>query len=290
MNKQDKLYIILINYNSYNYTVDCVKSLKNSTIQNFRIIILDNNSGDNSGKQLADKYSDDPIVDIILSKENTGFAGGNNYAIKQALCQGADSILLLNNDTEVKENFLDTLLSGWNKDTVRTPRINYFDDKTTVWYANGKFSKLMVITYNRYPHKNSFVNFASGCCMLLSKDIIEKVGFFDEKFFMYYEDVDYCLRMKNAGIKIEYIANAVIYHKCGRSSGGERSVLSIYYANRNRFYIIKKYKFGFFCWIYTLATRIIRIIAAPVNGNKDLIILDAWRDFRKGFMGKNPKC
>lgn len=197
--------------------------------------------------------------------------------------------MLLNNDTEVTEDFLSNLLYNWDGKTVRAPRINYFDDKISVWYAAGNFNKLKGIVKNGYPDKNSFVNFASGCCMLLPKEVFEKVGFLDEIFFMYYEDADYCLRIIKAGIKIEYIANAVIYHKCGKSSGGEKSILSIYYCNRNRFYIIKKYKLGLICILYTFLTRIARLVAVPFTKNNDIAILDAWKDFKKGAMGKTSK-
>ena len=283
------LYIILINYNNYLDTIACVDSLNNSSYSDFRIIIFDNHSENASYEKLLAKYSGEANIEILEADSNLGFAGGNNYAIRRSLHYGAEAVLLLNNDTEVEKDFLKNILRDWDFQSVRTPRINYFNDGNSVWYAAGNFNARKGIVENGDPLENSYVNFASGCCMLLPRKIFSEVGYLDESFFMYYEDVDYSLRLINAGFLIEYISDAIVYHKVGRSSGGKSSRMSIYYNNRNRFYIIKKYRLGLMCILYTVLTRIFRLFAAIFAKNYDMIILDAWRDFMKGVTGKSSK-
>ena len=124
--------------------------------------------------------------------------------------------------------------------------------------------------------------------MLFSPEVFEKIGEFDEGYFMYYEDVDYCLRARAAGIRIVYKPEAVVYHKVGATTGGELSQLSIYYNNRNRFYILQKYRNDFTrrAVFYTAITRTMRYGAGCLRNGNDRIIRRAWRDFRAGLRGK----
>ncbi len=283
------LAIILINYNGYDDTVACVNSLLKSDFKNFEIIIVDNNSSDNSGNELARLYDNHRCVSVIKSTENNGFSAGNNLGINEALKMRCSSILLLNNDTEVEPTFLSNILQNWNYETARTGKIFYYSDKKKIWYANGKFSKIKAVCKNGNPSKAAYVNFASGCCLLLSERIIEKVGRLSDEYFMYYEDVDYCLRMEQAEIKIEYIPSAVLFHKVGQSSGGEKSKLSVYYSNRNRFYLIKKFHLGICCIVYTMITRILKVLLGKIRNNSDIVILDAWKDFKNGIVGRSER-
>ena len=102
---------------------------------------------------------------------------------------------------------------------------------------------------------------------------------------MYWEDMDYSLRLRNAGVTIQYLPNAKIWHKVGMS-GGSQSKMAIYYSNRNRFYILKNYNFGLTSCFYTYTTRFIKYIIGVIRNNNDSIIGKAWRDYRKGNMGK----
>uniref|UniRef100_UPI00260C60D3 glycosyltransferase family 2 protein n=1 Tax=Blautia sp. TaxID=1955243 RepID=UPI00260C60D3 len=109
---QKKIGIILVNYNGYEDTIECVKSIKKSTYRNYKIIIVDNASPDESGNRLNDKYSNDSDIVVILNKENTGFSEGNNIGLEYIEKEQIDYILMLNNDTVVEPEFLYKLIEG----------------------------------------------------------------------------------------------------------------------------------------------------------------------------------
>ncbi len=284
-----RVTIILVNYNGGRITRECVDSLKRMRNQDYDVLIVDNCSTDDSPDELKRAYAEDPQISVIATEENRGFAGGNNFGIRAAIENGAEWILLLNNDTEVEEDFLDRMVRDIDRDTIYAPRINLFSDRTTPWYAAGQIDFNTGIVKNGDPEKGGEVTFASGCCMLFSSDVFRKIGEMDEGYFMYYEDVDYCLRARAAGIRIIYRPEAVIYHKVGGTTGGEQSKLSIYYNNRNRFWIIRKYRelFTARCIFYTAGTRMLRCCCGVIKNGNDKIILRAWKDFRAGIRGQS---
>lgn len=283
---EKRIDIIIVNYNGFSYTKDCINSLLSINYSNYRIIIVDNCSTDKSYPLLVSAFRECENIDIIRTPDNLGFAGGNNFGIEYAISKGAEYFLLLNNDTVVDTQFLNKMASRIEKNTIVSPIIYYYDYPSDIWYGAGKFNKIKCISENGDYTKEGFVNFATGCCVLIPKSVIDKVGLMAEEYFMYYEDVEYSLRAISKGIRILYTPEAKIYHKVGKSSGGESSKFSIYYNNRNRFYLIKTHKFGFFCCIYTFVTRIIRILLSIIKNNNDYIILRAYADYRQGKMGK----
>lgn len=279
------VYIILVNYNGFNDTVECINSLQKIN-NKYDIIIVDNASSDKSYSKLCEKYKNEVNIHVLKTEENLGFAGGNNFGINYALSKGADIFLLLNNDTIVKEDFLDNLLIGYDNKSIVTSMINYYDDKDEHWYCAGYLNQNKCIVENGYPYYEGKVNFASGCCMLLSSYVINQIGLLSEDYFMYYEDVDYCMKAKQKKIDIFYRPKSIIYHKVSKSIEGSNSVMAIYYNNRNRFYIMKKYKLGVMCYLYTYLTRIIKYIESILFRTNNYIIKEAYRDYKKGIAGK----
>lgn len=279
---------ILVNYNGRKVSRECVASLKRMKNRDWFAVIVDNDSPDGSFAELEKEYASDGQVTVVSAGANLGFAGGTNLGIRTALEQGAEWILLLNNDTEVAEDLLDRMLEGADRESIYAPRINYFSDRGKAWYAAGRIDFNTGTVKNGDPETGGEVSFASGCCMLFSPKVFDKIGEFDEGYFMYYEDVDYCLRARAAGVRIVYLPEAVVYHKVGATSGGEQSKLSIYYNNRNRFFLIRKYRelFTVRCVVYTACTRVLRFCAGVVRRGNDRVIAEAYRDFRKGIFGK----
>jgi GT2 family glycosyltransferase len=285
----DTYYIILVNYCNAGLTIDCIKSLNEAGCHNERIIVIDNNSPDDSCSIL----SKIPEIILIKSTVNGGFSAGNNIGINYALENDCEYILLLNNDTIVDQNFLNQIFTGICNDTINVPKIYYYSDPNRLWYAGGTIDYKRGLQYHYGENdidtgqysKEKFVNYATGCCMLIPVSVLKKVGLLDEQFFMYWEDLDYSIRLNNANVKIHYIPDAKVWHKVGMSSG-VNSKAAIYYGNRNRFFVLKKYRFGMCAWMYTLSTRVIRYLLSLVNKSNDKIILDAWNDFKKGKMGK----
>ena len=281
-----KVYIILVNYNGSKVTKECIESLMEVNYKNFKIILVDNCSSDDSYVRLSDLYNLNDKIIVIKTPANNGFAGGNNFGLQYAIKLGGEIFLLLNNDTEVEPDFLDQLLDGYDSKKIHTPKINYYFDKDKSWYAAGKIDFRRCVVANGKPDVEKKVSFASGCCMLFSKEVIEKIGFLDETYFMYYEDVAYSLEAELANVNIIYKPKAIVYHKVGITSGGEESKLSIYYNNRNRLYIMKKYNFGVGCYIYTYLSRIIRVLKGYIANDNNRTIIEAYKDYRHGITGK----
>lgn len=276
------VYIVLLNYKGYEDTTACIQSLRIIDYADYKIVVVDNCSGDGSYEKLKEE---NPDCVCILSPENNGFSAGNNIGIHYAFDHGADYVLMLNNDTEVKEDFLTKMVEASYGKTVVTPSIYYYSEPNEIWYADGRINFNRCTVSNGDDHESKFCNYASGCCLLIPRAIYEAVGDWAEEYFMYYEDMDYSLRIIKSGFKIYYEKDAVVYHKVGRSSG-RGSKLRIYYNVRNRFYVIKKFGFSRMCWAYTVVTRLIRWIEGALAQSNEKIIIKAIRDYNAGKMGK----
>lgn len=263
--------ISLLNFNGKKNTLDCLESLKNVKRDNFKltITVVDNASTDGSLEEIQNakaKMQNHPLrseasnlkFKIIGNKLNLGFSGGHNVAIKYGLENGADYILILNNDTYVDRNFLEELLKVGEQDDktgILVPKIyfargfefhkNRYSKKDlgrVFWYAGGEMDWQNVIGHNKgvdEVDKGQFdktveTEIATGCCMLIKKEIFDKVGMFDDKYFLYYEDADLSKRASKKGFKIFYVPSSVIWHKNAGSVGGSGSKLQDYYIMRNR--------------------------------------------------------
>ncbi len=250
--------ISLLNFNGLKNTLACLASLRNIKIDNFKLTIV---AVDNPSKEEFDLKSGSlgniPLV-VIKNNKNLGFSGGNNVAIKYALENGADYVLILNNDTYVDHDFLTELLKVAEKGNsvgILVPKI-YFapgfefhkdrysqkEQGRVFWYGGGKMDWANVIGYHRgvdevdkgQYDKTEETEIATGCCMLIKKEVFENVGLFDNKYFLYYEDSDLSVRAKNKGFKIVYVPNSIIWHKNAGSAGGSGSKLQDYYITRSR--------------------------------------------------------
>jgi len=253
--------VILVNWKKYNLTSNCIDSLNKSNYKNFKIILVDNEYSEKSLIDLRNKHKE---LIVFKEKNNLGFAGGNNIGIRYALENDYDYIMLLNNDTEVKENFILPLVERIERDHslgAVQPLILNFSNKSIIWNAGGKLNKFLGITSTRLNNKlnssivfDDYTDWISGCCILIKSEILTKVGLLDEKFFNYYEDVDWSLRMKNLGYDLGFVKESIIYHHGSSSSKNKKTkegVISskIHYFNiRNHILLLKKHKnlFNFF--------------------------------------------
>lgn len=252
--KQNKISvgIVLVNYNGYKLTIDCLESLKRAEGSK-KIYVVDNASTDDSVyhlKKYIDKEACEEIV-LIESDINSGFAGGNNLAIRQAVEEGMDYIILLNNDTVVKQDFIKFLLEPFEQyqDCYATvSKIYYETNRNMIWYAGGDFSyRTGRVVHFRYgeqedgrQEKIQKVTFATGCCLCLSKACVQEIGLLCEEYFLYDEDTDYCLRIEKSNHGIYYTPDSVIYHKVNASTNKKKGLID-YYMTRNRLIIIKKF-------------------------------------------------
>jgi GT2 family glycosyltransferase len=241
-----KVFAIVLNYNGYDDTKECVESLINSE-EELIIVIVDNNSSDDSFQKLCTFF---PNIKFIKSGKNLGYAGGMNLGIKYALKERADFVLLINQDIVVTPHFLKPMLktfTDFENTGIVSNKVIYKDQKEVIYCAGGRISKVLCTGVAEYQGKNavSFANedreisLAEGCFLLVKKEVFEKIGLLDERFFMYLEDVDFSERVKKY-FKIFYSHKSVVYHKSGAGiSWAKYTPLYNYYYTRNRLWFYK---------------------------------------------------
>ncbi|CAJ35482.1 glycosyltransferase family 2 protein [Methanocella arvoryzae] len=232
--------IVILNWNNGTVTVDCLRSLEKLSYSNFFTLVLDNGSTDDSLEILHRAY---PGISVVQNDKNLGFAGGNNPGIRLALEQGADYVLLLNNDTEVAPDFLDELIKVAEADPkigIASAKIYYYSEPDRLWFAGGKVNYWKGWTQHlgdlekdvgQYDHTTD-TDFVSGCAMLIRREVIEKIGVLYEPFFLYYEDSDYCSRARRAGYRIVMAPKAKVWHKVSSTTGKIKD-LQLFYGQRN---------------------------------------------------------
>lgn len=270
-----KIAIILINYNGVNDTIDCIKSLMESTILG-TIIVVDNASTNDDVKKLKDEFTD---VVIIESKKNLGFSGGNNLGIRYAIEHGFEIFILLNNDTVVASDMIQMLRMSLTDNNIVVPAMYYFSEHDKLWYGGGEINNRTGNAVHKCYNIERECTYATGCCIAITKDIIERIGYFDERYFMYCEDLEYSLRLHKNNVEILYQPAAKLWHKVGMSSGGGESAFSIYYVTRNRLNFIRENRdyFKYSAYLYAYCSRLIRMIQFMLKGKIE------WRAFRSGM-------
>lgn len=241
----DKVSVVILNYQSKEETLKCVKSVLRSDYSNLEIIMLDNNSDDG----LSEEIKKFPGVIFIQNSDNLGYSGGNNIGIKRALKDGADFIFILNMDTTINKNTISELVKSASKERVGvvSPKI-MFGDKKTIWYAGGIFDKANVLGSHRGVNEEDHgqydteeeTDFGTGGAMFVKSDVFKKIGLLDENYFLYYEDADFNIRAKRAGFKIVFCPKALVYHENAKSTG-LGSPLQDYYITRNRMILASKF-------------------------------------------------
>jgi GT2 family glycosyltransferase len=251
--------IVIVNWNNAGDTEECIRSLNRIQYSHFSIIVVDNASTGNDTDRLSVAFGES--VTLIRADRNLGFSGGNNVGIAYALEQGAEFVLLLNNDTVVEPDFLGSLLDACTRDErcgMAVPKICYFASPSVIWSAGGRLSKIRASGFSRGEGReasafstDSKVTFASGCCMLIKAAVLREVGPWDESYFLYVEDTDYCYRLMKHGYSIQYVGSSTIYHKVNRTTKSVHQLLPMYYTMRNRL-TLKDH----FDWVFYLLASI----------------------------------
>ncbi|MFA5050712.1 MAG: glycosyltransferase family 2 protein [Patescibacteria group bacterium] len=234
--------IIIVSYNSKNWLEDCLRSiLKYLADIKLEIIVIDNNSTDESKRFIREKF---PTIKLIENDKNSGFGQANNQAAK--IAQG-DILFFLNPDTLIQENIFQKIINAFEQDSeigIVAPQLVLPDNSLQPW-AYGKEEGIMGIIKNKlknnllaYQLANLFtdVDWVSGAALAIRRDIFEKINGFDEKFFMYFEDRDLCLRTKKLDYKIAVLPDAKVIHFGGKSSGGDKQRKKLYYQSQDYFW------------------------------------------------------
>ena len=293
MIKEKKLAIIIVNYNGFLDTKECIESLSNNIDESTLIIVVDNGSRKNEARELESLF---PYICAIRSDTNGGFSYGNNLGIKYAIDNDFEYCMLLNNDTVVDKKMIQLLLSQANENTIVAPTMFYADNPTIIWYGGGYIDKWTGNAKHKRMDSNMCVDslqeeacsFVTGCCVLVNTNIFKNIGLLNEKLFMYCEDTEFCIRALTNGTSIRYIPKAKLWHKVSKTTGGSYSPFSVYYMTRNRLFLVKN-NCGFFrktAYLFTIFTRYIRIIL-----EKDEKVRKAYRkaiyDFQHDIYGNS---
>lgn len=279
-NERPLIYIVILNWNGWRDTINCLKYIQLITYPNFRTIVIDNGSEDNSWESIKDwaiKEFEPTYYEIhhcltnqlsyetldnnnfaftknlqknvvfLRSRKNLGFSGGCNIGISYAIDAGADYVFLLNNDAETKSDILDflTSIAYEAKASVVGARVQDKHGKNDLFVGNSWPHQLF--GFKKLPPQKTLGSFwpssyASGCAMLISRDILKRryydYGyFFDPKLFMYCEDNDFCLYALSQNYKCVIAREAIVYHEPASSSGGAGNPRSYYYLTRNRIFL-----------------------------------------------------
>jgi GT2 family glycosyltransferase len=242
-----KVAVVVLCYNGVDLTMGCLESLQRQDYPDLEIILVDNGSNDGTIPLISQKF---PVVAWVKNSKNLGYALGNNKGIEYALSKGAAAVFLVNNDTVLHPSCVSILMKTWQADPkigILGPMVYTWDNNGTISSAGGKVNWRMAYADNigmgeldagQYP--SGEVDFINGCGILVRREVLEKVGGLDPKFFMYWEETDWCFRVREAGYKIFFDAKAEMAHKAPIVSQ-ELGPTTLYYLTRNRFLFFSRH-------------------------------------------------
>jgi GT2 family glycosyltransferase len=224
--EQPRVAVIVLNWNRRQDTLECLQSLEELTFPHFQVTVVDNGSSDGSVEAIREAF---PTVSLLVNPENLGFAEGNNVGMRHVLGEGADYVFLLNNDTVVHPALLDELVAVAESDPqigVVGPKICYYDRRDRLWYAGAREQWLRRIPATvglDEPDQGQYDQVCETACvygtaMLIRRQVLEKVGLLDERFFCYHEDADFCMRVRQAGYRCVYNPRGLVWHKVSAST------------------------------------------------------------------------
>ena len=247
MPQEAKIFILILNWNGKSDTVECLSSLEKINYTNYEVLIIDNASKDNSVSLISRKF---PKHTILRNKKNLGFAEGNNVGIRYAIKHGADFVLLLNNDTivdpELLQSFVKTI--GEKPDAgILGAKILHYNQKEKLNHFGGMWNpQSCKFEENAKNEKDGpeyetiqKVDYVCGCAFFLSREVIQKIGLLEAGFFLLWEETDYCARARKEGFQVYICGRSRVWHKISASFTGGRPHTH-YYWWRNRLYWIKR--------------------------------------------------
>jgi GT2 family glycosyltransferase len=288
--------IITVNFNQLDATCALLDSVQRQDYRNVEIFVVDNGSRENPGQVLFEKY---PKVKFIRSEQNMGFAGGNNLAVKQAK---GEFLFFVNNDAELTHGCVERLLALFEKVPdlgIVSPLICYASSlKLTDSSKNDKKSDVIQFAGmtrvnpftgrnrtigNKEPDKGQFAEpqptaYAHGAAMMISRRVLEQVGPMDEGFFLYYEELDWCERIRQAGFGVWVEPRARVYHKESLTVQ-KLGALKTYYLNRNRVLFMRRNYGG-----WRLASFFVFLFLVTIPKNVLLYLLRGEVENLKAFL------
>ncbi len=283
--------VIIVNYHSWEMLCRCVQSLKDHLDRPVHVIVVDN-SEESECDEIRGRYSD---LELIKVKENRGFAAGCNAGLRRALECEVDYILLLNPDTWVESDFLQSLRPV----LARDPRIGAAGPKILsshlpggLWNGGGRLNWFAGGTRKIVAEEGDEVyevSFLSGCALLLRAEAVREAGFMAEEYFLYFEDTDYLQRLSRAGYKTVYVPGAEVLHE-GSGTVGFQSVRYVYYFSRNRIWFMRRWARWYQLLIFMLYNTLIKLPGAVIifglSQKRPALVRAYFKGFWHGVSGK----
>ena len=279
---------ITLNWNRLNDTIQCLESLEQLDYANKQILVVDNGSTDGSPDAIRARF---PDVEQIVNSRNLGFAGGFNVGLRRALEIGVEFAFIVNNDTMVAADALELLVAAAEPADVglTAPLIYYADAPDQIWSAGARRNPVTLELTGNHGRGQIFTKvtereFLSGCGMLIKTGVLERVGLLDERFFMYYEDSDYALRVQQAGFRQLLVPQSRMWHKVSRSSEGRDSPAERYLMGKSSALFFRKHVKGW-RWLIIIPYRFgsaIKTCARLLIAGKFAAVRMYWRGLRDG--------
>ncbi len=259
MTPRPLVYIVIVNWNGWQDTSMCIRSCQKLVYPNFRILVVDNGSSDNSEMTLRGMF---PDLEVLQTGRNLGFSGGNNVGIQSGLDHGADYIWLLNNDTTVDPHALNGLVDAaeeHNNSGIFGSKIYYYDDPNRLWFAGGWINRRIGRTGhfgsgeldNGQYDKLRQVDYVSGCSFLIPRELVSAIGLLDTRYFLLFEETDWNERARLRGRNIYFVPSSKVWHKISQSLKKSWSGY-YYYLTRNSLLFTAKHH-PFFLWSVAIA-------------------------------------
>lgn len=285
------VYVVTLTWNQKMDTLACLQSLSQMTYPHYRLLLVDNASSDGTVGAVGELF---PHVEIVVNPCNLGFQGGFNTGLQYALEQGADHVLIINNDTEVAPDMLDRLMDHATQPGVGilAPKIYYANPPDLIWSVGGDCHPWLLEMINKGDKQwdrgqwDELLerDFLVGCALLFSRELLTDVGMFDMLYYpIYYEDVDLCLRARRAGYRLLLVPQARMWHKVSASGGGADSPRERYLMARNSVRYFRKHVRGarwlaVIPWRLGSATKTVARLMVQKKGKAALAYMHGLRD------------
>jgi GT2 family glycosyltransferase len=297
---EPRVISVILNTNRREDTLSCLESLKNNTYRNHAVIVLDNQSSDGSIEAIRSAY---PDVQIITLQSNRGYAGNNNVGINAAIAQGADWVFVLNEDTILATDCLSRLVETGESDStigVVGPMVYHHNTPDVIQSAGGLLGSRWASIHlgqderdcGQFAHPHE-VEWVSGCGILVRREAIRQVGAIDQRYFYYWEETEWCIRIGRAGWKIVHVPLAKLWHK-GVTIDHQPKPSVTYYATRNRLLTLSTHRAPPAVWAH-VTTETVRTLTSwtikpkwrNMREHRDAMWQGIW-DFFRGNWGQRP--
>jgi GT2 family glycosyltransferase len=241
--EEQSFYIIVLNWNGWEDTRACLESLRKTTFGNKRIVVVDNGSQDRSADRIAEHF---PEVILLRSESNLGFTGGNNLGLQHALAQGAEYIMLLNNDTVVDPAFIEPLVEALNNHYGAVSPVVYYESKPAEpWFAGSRINWKTGWAYHESAAAGqdgiAQTDYVSGCALTARAITWKRIGLLDDDFFLCYEDADWSVRAARQGEKLGVVTRSRIWHKVAIATAKQGKPFGTFVFVRNGLLFIRKH-------------------------------------------------